>query len=138
MVWLLMVRELLHPTQYPRRFRRVEVAGDSMLPDFRPGDRLLVGPPLRVRAGQVVAVVDPRDPDRLMVKRVYGAWRGQVDVRGDNQTASTDSRQFGRVPRSRVVGRVIYRYGPEGRVGWFPGRRPWRLRLPFSKCQRAG
>jgi nickel-type superoxide dismutase maturation protease len=120
-----MVREHLHPTQYLPRFRRVQVAGGSMLPAFRPGDRLLVmGPLLRVRAGQVVAVEDPRPPGRLMVKRVHAVAHGHVDVRGDNEAASTDSRQFGRLPRSGVVGQVIYRYGPEGRTGWFPGRGP--------------
>lgn len=117
-----MVRELLHPTHYLGGFRRVQVAGDSMRPGFQPGDRLLVGPTLRVRIGQVVAVTDPREPGRLLIKRVYAVTRWSIDVRGDNEPASTDSRQFGPVPRSRLAGRVIYRYGPAGRTGWFPGR----------------
>ena len=53
-----------------RRFRRVQVAGDSMLPGFQPGDRLLVGPAVRVRPGAVVALEDPRPGGRLIVKRV--------------------------------------------------------------------
>jgi hypothetical protein len=42
---------------------------------------------------------------------------GLVTVVGDNPDASTDSRVFGPVPRGAVVGRVVYRYGPEGRTG---------------------
>ena len=91
-------------------------------PAFQPGDRLLLGPALRVRTGQVVAVTDPRDPGRLLVKRVHAVTRWSVEVRGDNEAASTDSRQFGPLPRSQLAGRVIYRYGPAGRIGWFPGR----------------
>jgi nickel-type superoxide dismutase maturation protease len=107
-----------------RWFRRVEVVGESMLPSFQAGDRLLIGPPVRVRAGLVVAVADPRAPERLMVKRVHSIGSGRVDVRGDNDDASTDSRQFGSVPAANVVGRVVYRYGPGRRVGWLPGQRP--------------
>lgn len=118
-----MVRRLLHPTHYLRSLRRVQVAGDSMLPGFRPGDRLLLGPTLRIRTGQVVAVTDPRKPGRLVIKRVHAVSRGSVDVRGDNAEASTDSRHFGLVPRSHLAGRVVYRYGPAGRTGWFPGHR---------------
>jgi nickel-type superoxide dismutase maturation protease len=109
-----------------KRFLRVRVAGDSMLPAFRAGDRLLIGPRVWLRPGAVVAVEDPRCPGRLMVKRVHAVGPTWVDVRGDNQPASTDSRQFGPVPRSRLAGRIVYRYGPAGRTGWWPGqaRRP--------------
>ena len=92
-----------------------------MVPTFAPGDRLLVGLSVRVRAGQVVAVRDPRQPGRLLVKRVRWVGPGWVDVRGDNESASTDSRQLGPIPRSHVAGLVIYRYRPAERAGWFPG-----------------
>jgi nickel-type superoxide dismutase maturation protease len=105
-----------------RKLRRVQVAGDSMLPAFRPDDRLVIGPAGWIRPGTVVAVHDPRSPGRLMVKRVHAVGRTWVDVRGDNPPASTDSRHFGPLPRSRLAGRVVYRYGPAGRTGWWPGR----------------
>jgi nickel-type superoxide dismutase maturation protease len=112
-----------------RRFRRVRVAGDSMLPGFQPGDRLLVGPAACIRPGAVVALEDPRASGRLMVKRVHQVGPTWVEVRGDNQTASTDSRQFGPVPRSKVAGRIVYRYGPARRTGWWPGQeRPFSFR----------
>jgi nickel-type superoxide dismutase maturation protease len=110
-------------------FRRVRVTGDSMLPTFQTGDRLLIGPAGRVRAGQVVAIADPRSARRLLVKRVHAADRRGLDVRGDNEAASTDSRQLGLIPRSKLAGRVVYRYAPAGRTGWFPGDE-WGRRTP--------
>lgn len=100
----------------------MQVTGDSMMPGFRAGDRLLLGPPWWTRPGQVVAVIDPREPGRLLVKRVHAINRSVIEVRGDNGAASTDSRQFGPLPRSSLAGRVIYRYAPAERVGWLPGR----------------
>ena len=114
--------------------RRVEVAGGSMAPSLLPGDRLLVvGWPVTVgllrqlppwpEPGQVVAVRDPRLPARVLVKRVASVNRrsGVVDVLGDASDASTDSRSFGPVLRSAIVGRAVYRYAPVDRTG----RGPW-------------
>jgi len=110
------------------RLRRVVVAGGSMAPTFLPGDRLVVrsrwfGPPAPLAAGDVVAVADPRDPARALVKRVAAVDRaaGTLVLAGDDPSASTDSRDFGPVPVGSVVGRVVYRYAPAGRTG--PG--PW-------------
>ncbi len=107
---------------------RVEVSGTSMLPSLHPGDRLIVvrvpgvdqpWPPL----GSVVAVRDPREPARVLVKRVAGLDRraNTIEVLGDAAGASTDSRTFGPLPRSALVGRAVYRYAPRGRSG----RVPW-------------
>jgi nickel-type superoxide dismutase maturation protease len=111
-----------------RSIRRVEVVGGSMAPALRAGDRLVVlsrpfGPPAWPAVGAVVAVVDPRDPDRILVKRVASVDRtaGTVEVVGDDPGASTDSRTFGPVPLASVLGRAVYRYAPAGRSG--PG--PW-------------
>ena len=94
---------------------RLVVSGASMLPAYEPGDRLLVGPGGRLRPGQVVALADPRD-GRLVIKRVRSVLGEAVDVRGDNEAASTDSRAYGPVPVAAIVGRVWYRYGPRERV----------------------
>ena len=101
------------------RGRRVVVHGASMSPTLEPGDRLLLAPAWRPRTGQLVAVRDPRDPSRLLVKRVAAVDRRnqRVTVVGDNPGASTDSRVFGPVARRAVVGRVVYRYAPPGRAG---------------------
>jgi nickel-type superoxide dismutase maturation protease len=101
--------------------QRVIVTGESMRPTFEPGDRLLLGRTGRLRSGQVVGLPDPRDKKRLLIKRIHAVSRSTVEVRGDNEGASTDSRDFGPVPRAGVTGRVLYRYGPPGRTGWMPG-----------------
>jgi nickel-type superoxide dismutase maturation protease len=97
--------------------RRVAVHGDSMRPALEPGDRLVVVGFLRPRPGDVAAVVDPRDGERVMVKRVAAVDRTGVTVLGDNPAASTDSRTFGPVDPARVVGRAVYRYWPAARRG---------------------
>jgi nickel-type superoxide dismutase maturation protease len=99
------------------RPRRVVVEGRSMEPTLAPGDRLLVTRATRLKAGDVVAVRDPRGGRRLLVKRIGALVDDQVVLRGDNPTASTDSRVFGNVPRHAVVGRVVRRYAPSWRAG---------------------
>ena len=107
------------------RLRRVEVTGDSMLPALAPGDRLLVARLGRPRPGDLVAVRDPRDPGRTVVKRVAGVSSDGYVVLGDNRARSTDSRHFGPVARAAVRGRALYRYFPEERRG--------RLRPPVRR-----
>jgi signal peptidase I len=115
--------------------RRVAVTGDSMAPELLPGDRLLITSLAPIRAGDVVALRDPRHPERVLVKRV-AALPGRrvtcdgvvidagpgVVVLGDNLPASTDSRSFGAVPAPLVMGRCVYRYHPEPRRGTLAGR----------------
>ncbi len=97
---------------------RVEVQGQSMAPGLLPGDRLLAVKGLRTRVGDVVTAADPRQPSRLLVKRVVARGAGdQVSLAGDNPAASTDSRSFGPVPATFVSGRVLWRYRPSDRRG---------------------
>ena len=110
-----------------RSFRRVEVTGPSMSPALLPGDRLVVmAPPYGTASwpqpGDVVAVRDPRQADRILIKRVAAVHRraGTLEVVGDDRQASTDSRVFGPVPRTAIVGRAVYRYAPNGRRGPLP------------------
>ena len=98
----------------------VVVDGESMRPALEPGDRLLVVR-LAPRVGDVVAF---DHAGRRMVKRVAAITSdGEVTVRGDNAAASTDSRAFGPVARSAIVGRAVYRYAPAARSGRVPSRR---------------
>jgi inner membrane protease subunit 1 len=92
-----------------------------MLPVLEPGDRLLLVPCRRPRAGDIVALADPRSPSRTIVKRVVGVGAGGlVEVGGDNADASTDSRHFGPVAVGALRGRAVYRYHPADRAGRLP------------------
>ena len=96
--------------------RLVAVDGESMRPSVEPGDRLVVLR-LRPRVGDVVALRDPGDRSRTLVKRVAAVDGDAVDVRGDNADWSTDSRTFGPVSRRAILGRAVYRYAPGARTG---------------------
>jgi nickel-type superoxide dismutase maturation protease len=100
-----------------RQFERVEVSGLSMAPVLEPGDRVLVRRTRSVGTGDIVATADPREPTRLVLKRVAELGDEGVFLLGDNREHSTDSRQFGPVPVSSVRGKAIYRYFPPARSG---------------------
>jgi nickel-type superoxide dismutase maturation protease len=97
---------------------RVVVSGVSMAPALVPGDRLLVLRTRRVRAGDVVVLRDPCDPERELVKRLARITpAGGLVCYGDNADASTDSRAYGPLPATCLVGRAVYRYAPPTRAG---------------------
>ena len=114
------------PLKLRLRSRRFVVADESMRPTFLPGDRLWVDPRAYERlaptVGDVVVVKDPEVTGRLLLKRVFEISLGpsgepRVDVRGDESSRSRDSRQFGKIAPSLVVGKVWYRYAPMTRRG---------------------
>ena len=97
---------------------RVTVHDTSMSPALQPQDGLLVGRWLNVRVGDIVVFRDPEARSTLTVKRVYAVGHdGDLEVRGDNPNVSRDSRHFGRVLPSLVIGRAFYRYRPPSRRG---------------------
>lgn len=101
--------------------RRFVVEGASMEPAYHSGGRLLVNC-LAYRGGRapaigdVVVLRDPEQHGRHLVKRVAtspdaaSAGRALVYVVGDNAAESRDSRAFGAVPASSIVGRAWLRY----------------------------
>ena len=89
-----------------------------MMPTLAPGDRLVVVNLGRPRAGDIVALHDPTSPGRLLVKRRDGvSCPAAIEVRGDNEAASRDSRSFGPVTPQALVGTAVYRYFPPARAG---------------------
>ena len=100
----------------------VRVAGPSMSPTLKHGDRLLVRrlrPGSAVRSGVVVVARFPAGPDRLVIKRVRRGLDGGVWVEGDNSLVTDDSRSFG---PAVAVGRAVLRLWPRpGRLPAAPG-----------------
>ena len=96
-------------------FGRYRIEGESMAPELSPGDRVFVNRAAywfsKPKSGDLVVVRDPRQRDRLLLKRIGrpaddGGWL----VLGDNPGASTDSRTFGPVGMELILGKVWFRY----------------------------
>ena len=89
---------------------RATVEGLSMIPVLAPGERVLVRRTRELAPGDVVVARDPEG--RLVVKRLIRA-ETTIDgepgwwLEGDNTAASTDSRAYGVLPASAVLGRVV-------------------------------
>ncbi len=86
-----------------------------MAPALPPGERVFVNRAAywfsKPRPGDLVVVRDPRQPDRLLLKRIdREAGPDGWHVLGDNPRASTDSRTFGPVGRELILGKVWFRY----------------------------
>jgi nickel-type superoxide dismutase maturation protease len=91
--------------------RAVVVQGDSMLPALRPGDCLLVLLGGRARVGDIVVAHRPHVPALQLVKRVARREPGGWYLLSDNPAAGLDdSRAFGAIPESELIGRVLFRY----------------------------
>mgnify|MGYP000117869684 CR=1 FL=1 len=89
------------------------VSGRSMEPKFKEGSLLFVDRLVYrlsgLKVGDVVVVKDPRDKERLILKRVTRVEGEKIFILGDNLESSTDSRKFGAVERKLIVGKVMLR-----------------------------
>ncbi|MFE2725173.1 nickel-type superoxide dismutase maturation protease [Kitasatospora sp. NPDC059327] len=109
-------------------FGVIDVAGPSMAPTLREGDRLLVRYGARIRPGSVVVFRHPFQQDLLVVKRAVERRAKGWWLLSDNRPVDSDSRSYGAVPDELVLGRVLLRLRP--RPAWLaPGRRLERLLL---------
>lgn len=90
-------------------FSRFTVFGTSMLPTLKPGQDVLVFNWAylfsKPKVGDIVII---RKNGKEMVKRIQKCHGRSVFVIGDNKKESTDSRDFGLVLRSEIVGKVVY------------------------------
>jgi len=83
------------------------VVGDSMLPGLKPGQVVWARRHFaNLKVGDVVVVKHGGLEKIKRLKQIDGE---HVFVVGDNAAASTDSRQFGWLPRADVVAKVRYR-----------------------------
>ncbi|MFZ4506930.1 MAG: signal peptidase I [Fimbriimonas sp.] len=119
-------------------FKTVVVSGPSMEPTLPNGKKVLVSSAYwlvgDIRDKDIVVISEnhPRNPSGYIIKRVYALggekvnWRnvpdswplangeyvvpkGEIYVLGDNREYSEDSRKFGSIPGSRILGKVIVR-----------------------------
>jgi signal peptidase I len=113
------------------------LVGSSMEPTLhcaRPGSGCLASHADRVATvrywivspdrGDLVAVRVPARAEAVcgvpagsvLIKRIVRIQDGRYFLEGDNRPASCDSRQWGAVPQSALVGRVVATYWPPGRI----------------------
>ena len=112
------------------KFKTVEVRGDSMSPNFNDGDWLLFRLlPAKSKSGKLVGKLVGKvvliqrhseiGKDFLQVKRVTqvsssskvsDAIKNEIWVEGDNKANSTDSRSWGALDSSEVIGKLMFRY----------------------------
>ena len=93
-----------------------------MEPTLRDGDWLLVNPDaFRKRTpgvGELVVARDPREPRRVIVKRVATVEpNDRVRLAGDHPGHGADAETIGPVESGAVVGRPWFRYWPLARAG---------------------
>ncbi len=104
------------------RRSRHRIEGHSMLPFLQPGDEVLYQPQAYRKSqpdlGAVVIVQHPHRPALVMIKRVAamdsdasgGLQSHRYWLLGDNWAESSDSRSFGWVEQSQLLGTVVCRF----------------------------
>jgi len=88
-----------------RRLFRFRIVGESMNPTLLHGDQVLVRKTKEFSVGDVVVARHPYKKE-LIIKRVAKIENDDILFVGDN-TDSTDSRHFGNVKRTAIIGKVI-------------------------------
>ena len=88
------------------------------LPDFRPGDTITCRGGQLIRNGKPVKelYLDPGTQTDGCTRTTVAP--GQLFVMGDNRDNSQDSRVFGPIRESDVVGRAFVRIWPLNHTGW--------------------
>lgn len=89
--------------------QRFTVSGNSMFPTLRSGQDVLCFHWAYIfskpKGGDIVVVrVNGRD----MVKRIQLCHGRGIIVIGDNEKESSDSRSFGAIDRSEIIGKVVF------------------------------
>ncbi|PNW40947.1 UNVERIFIED_CONTAM: nickel-type superoxide dismutase maturation protease [Euhalothece sp. KZN 001] len=96
--------------------KRFRVKGNSMLPLLKPEEEVLIDrgcyQDSLPKVGEIVVAKHPIKSDLQLIKRVtLVSENGSCFLMGDNPEESTDSRQFGKVNREQIIGRVTCRFG---------------------------
>jgi nickel-type superoxide dismutase maturation protease len=84
-----------------------EIEGESMSPTLIEGDLALINYPAEIKEGDIVLAHHPFEKGSKLIKRVWKITpEGKYFLIGDNLAKSTDSRNFGELPATDILGKV--------------------------------
>ena len=87
---------------------QVKVIGPSMEPTLKNGQMCIaVKGNFFARPGAIAVFAHPMRPELLEIKRLVSETNGKWWVAGDNESESTDSRDFGAIGSASIKGIVI-------------------------------
>ena len=94
------------------RYQRFRITGNSMLPLLIPGQEVLIDlqayETRSPQTNELVMADHPQQPGLRIVKRIeFVASDGRYYLKGENRSASNDSRQFGLVTPTQIRGQVV-------------------------------
>jgi nickel-type superoxide dismutase maturation protease len=92
------------------RRRAVLVEGDSMLPNLKNGDGILINPNEKFTVGDIILAKHPFKKSVNILKRISEIdENGNYFLVGDNPPESTDSRTFGALSPKHILGKAVCR-----------------------------
>ena len=90
--------------------QHLRVVGNSMKGTLSEGDLITykkINPKnLDLEVGDIVVASHPKNKSKLIIKRIYRIYQNKFDLRGDNLSSSTDSREWGLIELNSIIGRV--------------------------------
>ena len=85
---------------------KFRVLGHSMEPYLKQGDEVLALGFLPIKVNNVVVF---KHDSKILIKRIGKISDGKYFLVGDNKGDSLDSRKFGEIKKSDIMGRVVFK-----------------------------
>ena len=90
--------------------KKFRILGHSMEPAIKYGDFVLVSSiPYYFSPPKEKDIIAFNYKDKILIKRIIKIQDEELYLEGDNKNDSLDSRSFGKVKKSDILGRVIYK-----------------------------
>lgn len=90
--------------------RAIRVEGDSMLPNLKNGDGILIDADAKISIGDIILAKHPFKKSVIILKRLAEIdQNGNYFLVGDNPSESSDSRTFGALSAKHILGKAVCR-----------------------------